>query len=244
MSDTLLPWWKTAVVYQIYPRSFAEAGGDATGVGDIPGVRSRLDHLVRLGVDAIWLSPFYRSPMKDFGYDISDHCDVDPVFGTLANVDDLVADCHSHGLRVLVDLVPNHTSDQHPWFRASRSSRDDPKRDWYVWRDPAPGGGPPNNWVAAFRPESAWTFDEATGQYYLHLFLPEQPDLNWANPEVEAAMHDTLRFWLDREAMNHGCSEEEWLGTQSMTSRIPRPWMSASRRSKAARSPKSGSTSQ
>jgi alpha-glucosidase len=200
------PWWKSCVIYQIYPRSFAEgappdrspAGGRGPAVGDLAGIRSRLDHLVRLGVDAIWLSPFYRSPMRDFGYDVSDHCDVDPVFGTLDDFDDLVADCHAHGIRVVVDLVPNHTSDLHPWFQASRSSRDDPKRDWYVWRDPGPDGRPPNNWVAAFRPEPAWTFDEATGQYYLHLFLPEQPDLNWANPQVEAAMHDVVRFWLDR----------------------------------------------
>ena len=208
MTDVLLPWWKTSVLYQIYPRSFAASpgraagvgaeGGRAEGVGDLAGIRSRLDHLIRLGVDAIWLSPFYRSPMKDFGYDISDHCAVDPTFGTLADIDALIADCHAHGLRVLVDFVPNHTSDQHPWFEASRSAKDDPKRDWYVWRDPAPDGGPPNNWVAAFSPVPAWTFDEATGQYYLHQFLAEQPDLNWADPEVEAAMHDVVRFWLDR----------------------------------------------
>ena len=200
MADELLPWWKTAVCYQIYPRSFASAPGGPgpAGVGDIPGIRARLDHLVHLGIDAIWLSPFYPSPMKDFGYDISDHCDVDPLFGTLADLDGLIADCHGHGIRVLVDLVPNHTSDQHPWFRASRSSRDDPQRDWYVWRDPAPGGGPPNNWVAEFHAGPAWTFDDATGQYYLHLFLAEQPDLNWAEPAVEEAMHGVVRFWLDR----------------------------------------------
>jgi len=193
---TAPPWWASAVVYQIYPRSFCDGDGD--GVGDLSGIRSRLDHLVRLGVDAVWLSPFYRSPMKDFGYDISDHCDVDPVFGTLADFDALVADCHARGLRVLVDLVPNHTSDLHPWFQASRSSRYHPMRDWYWWRDGGPDGGPPNNWVAAFSPDPAWTFDAATGQWYLHQFLPEQPDLNWANPEVEAAMHDVVRFWLDR----------------------------------------------
>ena len=183
-------------MYQIYPRSFADSDDD--GVGDLPGIRARLDHLVRLGVDAIWLSPFYRSPMKDFGYDVADHCAVDPTFGTLADIDGLIADAHRSGLRILVDLVPNHTSDQHRWFQASRSGRDDPKRDWYVWRDPAPDGGPPNNWVAAFHPRPAWTFDDATGQYYLHLFLPEQPDLNWANPEVVEAMHGVVRFWLDR----------------------------------------------
>lgn len=191
-----LPWWKTAVIYQIYPRSFADTNGD--GIGDLAGVRGRLDHLAWLGVDAIWLSPFYRSPMADFGYDVSDHCDVDPLFGALSDFDALVADAHRLGIRVVVDWVPNHTSDQHPWFRASRSSRSDPKRNWYTWRDPAPRGGPPNNWVAAFGPPAAWTFDEASGQYYLHLFLPEQPDLEWRTPGVVDAMHDVLRFWLDR----------------------------------------------
>jgi alpha-glucosidase len=190
------PWWKRGVVYQIYPRSFGDGNGD--GVGDLQGLRARLDHLAWLGVDAIWLSPFFRSPMADFGYDVSDHCDVDPVFGTLDDFDALLADAHGAGIKVLVDWVPNHTSDQHEWFRASRSSREDPKRDWYIWRDPAPGGGVPNNWRAAFVDGPAWTFDEATGQYYLHLFLPEQPDLNWANPEVVEAMHGVLRFWLDR----------------------------------------------
>ena len=184
------PWWKSAVVYQIYPRSFADADGD--GVGDLEGIRRRLDHLTWLGVDAVWLSPFYRSPMADFGYDVSDHCDVDPLFGTLEDFDRLLADAHAHGLRVLLDWVPNHTSDQHPWFVESRSSRTSPKRDWYVWRDR------PNNWTSAFTNESAWTFDEATGQYYLHLFLPAQPDLNWQNPEVVEAMEGVLRFWLDR----------------------------------------------
>jgi alpha-glucosidase len=191
------PWWKTGVVYQIYPRSFADASGD--GVGDLEGIRGHLDHVAGLGADAIWLSPFYPSPMADFGYDVSDYCDVDPIFGTLADFDALVTDAHARGLRVVIDWVPNHTSDRHPWFEASRAGRADPKRDWYVWRDPRPDGGPPNDWVAAFNLEqSAWTLDEATGQYYLHLFLPEQPDLNWRNPEVVAAMHDTLRFWLDR----------------------------------------------
>ena len=195
-TDTSAPWWKTAVVYQIYPRSFADTNGD--GVGDLEGVRAHLDHLQWLGVDAIWLSPFYRSPMDDFGYDVSDYCDVDPLFGTLGDFDARVADAHRRGLKVLVDWVPNHTSDQHPWFTESRASRASAKRDWYVWRDPAPGGGPPNNWVAAFTNAPAWTLDETTGQYYLHLFLPSQPDLNWRNPEVVLAMHDVLRFWLDR----------------------------------------------
>lgn len=184
------------MAYQIYPRSFADSDGD--GVGDLPGITAHLDHLEWLGVDAIWLSPFYRSPMADFGYDIADHCAVDPLFGTLADADSLIAEAHRRGLRVLVDWVPNHTSDAHPWFLAARSSPEDPHRDWYVWRDPAPDGGPPNNWVASWGGVPAWTLDEATGQYYLHCFLASQPDLNWANPEVVAAQHDVLRFWLDR----------------------------------------------
>ncbi len=192
-----LPWWKTAVFYQIYPRSFADSNGD--GVGDLAGIADHLDHLVELGVDAVWLSPFYQSPMRDFGYDISDHCAVDPVFGTLDDFDRVVDGLHQRGLRLIVDFVPNHVSSDHPWFVESRSSRDNPKRDWFIWADPAPGGGPPTNWTASFTEGgSAWSFDEATGQYWLHLFLPEQPDLNWANPAVEEAEHDVLRFWLDR----------------------------------------------
>ena len=190
------PWWRTAVVYQIYPRSFADSDGD--GVGDLEGIRAHLDHLVWLGVDAIWLSPFFRSPMADFGYDVADYCDVDPLFGDLAAFDRLLGEAHEAGLKVLVDLVPNHSSDQHPWFVEALAGRDSPKRDWYVWRDPAPDGGPPNNWMAAFTEESAWTLDEASGQYYLHLFLPEQPDLNWSNPDVEEAIHDVMRWWIDR----------------------------------------------
>ncbi|HET9772413.1 MAG TPA: alpha-amylase family glycosyl hydrolase [Acidimicrobiia bacterium] len=189
-----MPWWQDAVVYQIYPRSFADSDGD--GVGDLTGIRHRLDHLVDLGVDAVWLSPIYRSPMADFGYDVSDHCAVDPVFGDLAGFDRLLADCHARGLRLLLDWVPNHTSDRHPWFVESRSSRRSPRRDWYFWRDGDPGR-PPNNWRAAFG-GPAWTWDAATSAWYLHLFLPEQPDLNWGNPEVVAAQHDVLRFWLDR----------------------------------------------
>ena len=192
-----VPWWKTGVVYQIYPRSFLDTDGD--GVGDLEGIRRRLDHFVWLGVDALWLSPIFPSPMKDFGYDVADYCDVDPRFGSLATLDRLVAEAHAKGLKVLLDWVPNHTSDQHPWFLESRRSRTSPKRDWYWWRDPAPDGGPPNAWTAAFPPGiDAWTFDVATGQYYLHQFLPEQPDLNWGNPEVVRAMHDVVRFWLDR----------------------------------------------
>ena len=191
------PWWQSAVVYQIYPRSFADSNGD--GVGDLQGIRARLDHLSWLGVDAIWLSPFYRSPLADFGYAVSDYCDVDPVFGTLDDFDALVADAHELGMKVIVDWVPNHSSDQHPWFQDARSSRDAEKRDWYVWREPTPDGKAPNNWTQTWTEDGrTWTLDPTTGQWYLHLFLPEQPDLNWRNPEVVAAMHDVLRFWLDR----------------------------------------------
>jgi len=189
------PWWRGAVFYQIYPRSFCDTDGD--GVGDLTGIRWRLDHLTWLGVDAIWLSPFFPSPMADFGYDVSDYCDVDPLFGTLEEFDALVAECHERGLRVMIDWVPNHTSDQHPWFIESRSSRTSPRRDWYVWCDGSPDR-PPNNWLAQFPDGPAWTWDEGTRQWYLHLFTPQQPDLDWDNPEVESAMHDTLRFWLDR----------------------------------------------
>ena len=191
-----LPWWKSAVVYQIYPRSFADASGD--GVGDLRGVRERLDHLAWLGVDALWLSPIYPSPMADFGYDVADYCDVHPLFGSLAEFDALVAAAHARGIRVLLDFVGAHTSSEHPWFRESRASRRSAKRGWYVWRDARPDGSPPNNWRAAFLDLPAWTLDEGTGQYYLHSFLPEQPDLDWSNPEVVGAMHGALRFWLDR----------------------------------------------
>ncbi|HEX9258242.1 MAG TPA: alpha-amylase family glycosyl hydrolase [Acidimicrobiales bacterium] len=192
-----VPWWKSTVVYQVYPRSFADGSGD--GIGDLPGLLDHLDHLAWLGVGALWLSPVYRSPMADFGYDVADHCAVDPVFGTLADLDAVIAAAHERGLRVMLDWVPNHTSDEHPWFVESRSSRTSDKRDWYVWRDSPPGGGPPNNWLSNFTDRSpAWTRDETTGQWYLHCYLPQQPDLNWDNPAVEAAMHDVLRFWLDR----------------------------------------------
>ncbi|WP_448204641.1 alpha-amylase family glycosyl hydrolase [Azospirillum sp. sgz302134] len=187
-------WWQRGVVYQVYPRSFQDSNGD--GVGDLPGLLARLDHLVALGVDAVWISPIYPSPMADFGYDVEDHTGIHPLFGTMKDFDRLVAAAHERGLRVILDYVPNHTSDRHPWFRASRSSRDDPKRDWYVWRDPAPGGGPPNNWLSEFG-GGAWEWDAATGQYYYHAYLKEQPDLNWRNPAVRDAMLDVLRFWLD-----------------------------------------------
>jgi alpha-glucosidase len=191
-----LEWWKTAVVYQVYPRSFQDTTGN--GIGDLNGVTERLPYLTdTLGVDAIWISPFYPSPMADFGYDVSDYTDVDPMFGTLDDFDRLLTEAHGRGLRVIVDWVPNHTSDQHPWFVESRSSRTNPKRDWYVWRDSKPEGGLPNNWQSEFG-GPAWTYDEGTRQWYLHSFLAEQPDLNWRNPDVVAAMLDTIRFWLDR----------------------------------------------
>ncbi len=197
---TDLHWWQTAVIYQIYPRSFMDSNGD--GVGDLQGVIDRLDYLNdgtpnSLGVDAIWLSPFYRSPMADFGYDVADYCDVDPLFGNLATFDRLVTEAHKRKIKVIIDWVPNHTSDQHAWFVESRASRDNPKRDWYIWRDAKPGGLPPNNWGSFFG-GPAWTFDEKTGQYYLHQFVREQPELNWRNPQVEQALYETLRFWLKR----------------------------------------------
>jgi alpha-glucosidase len=188
-------WWQTGVVYQVYPRSFGDSDGD--GIGDLEGIRRHLDYLAWLGVDAVWISPFYRSPMADFGYDVADHIDVDPLFGDLAAFDRLLADAHARGLRVIVDYVPNHTSDRHPWFVESRSSKDSPKRDWYTWRDPKPDGSPPNNWISVFG-GSSWAWDEATGQFYLHSFLAEQPDLDWRNAAVHDAMFDVARFWLDR----------------------------------------------
>lgn len=194
-NDTRRPWWETGAIYQIYPRSFQDSDGD--GVGDLAGIERRLDYLVDLGIDAIWLSPIFPSPMADFGYDVADYCGIEPMFGDLAAFDRLLAAVHARGLKLLLDFVPNHTSDQHPWFLESRASRDNPKRDWYIWRDPAPGGGVPNNWVSDFG-GSSWEWDEATQQYYLHAFLPQQPDLNWRNPAVREAMAQVLRFWLDR----------------------------------------------
>lgn len=195
MTQPPLRWWQTGVIYQIYPRSFQDTNAD--GVGDLQGIIDRLDHLVELGVDAVWISPFYPSPMADFGYDVADYCDIDPLFGDLATFDRLVSEAHARNLRLIIDWVPNHTSDQHPWFLESRSSRENPKRDWYIWRDAKPDGSPPNNWGSWFG-GSAWEWDEATGQYYLHSFVKQQPDLNWENPEVCAAMIDTLHFWLRR----------------------------------------------
>ena len=189
------PWWESAVVYQVYPRSFMDSDGD--GVGDLPGITARLGYLAWLGVDAVWISPFYPSPMADFGYDISDYTDVHTMFGSLEDFEALVEAAHRLDLKVILDYVPNHASEEHPWFVESRSSRDNPKRDWFIWSDPAPDGGPPNNWVASFG-GGAWEWDEGTEQYYYHAYLPEQPDLNWRNPEVREAMLGVLRFWLDR----------------------------------------------
>jgi oligo-1,6-glucosidase len=193
--------WRRWVVYQVYPRSFADSDGD--GMGDLRGVLSHLDHLQRLGVDVVWLSPVYRSPMDDNGYDISDYQDVDPLFGTLADLDELIEALHARGMRLVMDLVVNHTSGEHPWFIESRSSRGNPKRDWYWWRDPRPGltpgtpGAEPTNWESHFSGPT-WTWDERTGQYYLHIFSPKQPDLNWENPEVRQAVYTMMRWWLDR----------------------------------------------
>jgi alpha-glucosidase len=189
------PWWQTGVIYQVYPRSFMDANND--GIGDLPGVLQKLDYLVDLGIQAIWLSPFYPSPMADFGYDVKDYCDVDPLFGTLADYDQLLMAAHQRGLKIIIDFVPNHSSDQHPWFTESRSSQDNPKRDWYTWRDGKPGGLPPNNWLSVFG-GPAWTLDPHTGQYYLHSFLKDQPDLNWRNPDVQKEMMNAVRFWLER----------------------------------------------
>ena len=194
-------WWKGAVVYQIYPRSFKDSNGD--GFGDLEGIRSKLDYLKSLGVDVLWLSPIYASPQADNGYDIADYYDIDPMFGTLSDFDRLLEGVHERGMRLVMDLVVNHSSDENPWFAQSRSSRDNPKRDWYIWRDPRPGfvggeaGAEPNNWGSFFS-GSAWAWDEATGQYYLHLFHRKQPDLNWDNPEVRSAVYEMMNWWLDR----------------------------------------------
>lgn len=188
-------WWRGGVIYQVYPRSFCDSDGD--GVGDLPGVVSRLDYLAALGVDGIWVSPFFKSPMRDFGYDISDYCAVDPVFGSLADFDELLKKSHNHGLRLVIDQVYSHTSDQHAWFKESRSSRDNAKADWYIWADARPDGSPPNNWISLFGGQ-AWSWDSRRKQYYMHNFLSEQPDLNFHDPEVRSAILDVARFWLER----------------------------------------------
>ncbi|HXL32655.1 MAG TPA: alpha-amylase family glycosyl hydrolase [Bradyrhizobium sp.] len=186
-------WWRHGIFYQIYPRSFQDTNAD--GVGDIKGIIERLPYLQSLGVDAIWLSPIFPSPMADFGYDIANYTGIDPLFGTMGDFDALVYTAHASGLKIILDLVPNHTSDQHPWFVESRGSCDNAKRDWYIWRDPAADGGPPNNWLSEFG-GSAWQYDPTTRQYYYHAFLAQQPDLNWRNPEVRRAIYDVMRFWL------------------------------------------------
>src|SRR6476661_5903882 len=185
-----MTWWEREAIYEIYVRSFQDSDGD--GIGDLAGITRRIPYLRWLGVGAIWLTPFYESPLRDFGYDVSDHTAIDPTFGTLADFDRLVAEAHRNDVRVVVDYVPNHTSDLHPWFAESRASRESPKRDWYIWRDE----DPPNNWRSMFG-GSAWTRDDGSGQSYYHAFLREQPDLNWRNPAVREAMLDVLRFWID-----------------------------------------------
>ncbi|MEM7044391.1 MAG: alpha-amylase family glycosyl hydrolase [Pseudomonadota bacterium] len=188
-------WWRRAVIYEIYPRSFQDSDGD--GVGDLQGIIERLDYLEWLGIDAVWITPIYPSPMADFGYDVTDYTGIHPLFGNVEVFDQLVAELHARNIRLILDFVPNHTSDQHPWFLEAKSGKQSAKRDWYIWRDPAPDGGPPNNWVS-IAGGRAWTLDEATGQYYCHFFLKEQPDLNWRNPDVRTAMYDAMRFWLAR----------------------------------------------
>ncbi len=189
------PWWREATIYQVYPRSFLDTNGD--GVGDLPGITAKLDYIASLGVDIVWISPFFTSPMKDFGYDVADYCDVDPLFGTLADFDALIAKAHSLKLKIMIDQVLSHTADIHPWFVESRASRDNPKADWYVWADPLPDGNPPNNWLSVFG-GSSWQWDSRRRQYYLHNFLVSQPDMNFHNPDVQQAHLDNLRFWLER----------------------------------------------
>jgi alpha-glucosidase len=188
-------WYRDAIIYQVYPRSYMDSNGD--GVGDLPGITAKLDYIASLGVDILWISPFFKSPMKDFGYDIADYCDVDPLFGTLADFDTLIAKAHSLGLKIMIDQVMAHTAEDHAWFKESRSSRDNPKADWYVWSDPKPDGNPPNNWLSVFG-GSAWQWDTRRRQYYMHNFLVSQPQLNFHNPEVQKAHLDALRFWLER----------------------------------------------
>ena len=265
-------WWRSAVIYQIYPRSFADASGD--GIGDLPGITSRLDALQELGVDAIWLSPFMTSPQRDAGYDVADYRDVDPLFGTLADFDDMLEAAHARNIRVVVDLVPNHSSDQHVWFQqALKAAPGSPERARYIFRDGKGENGelPPNNWESVFGGgmwERVVEADGTPGQWYLHIFDASQPDLNWDNEWVREQFFDILRFWLDRgvdgfrvdvahgmikeaglpgaevrACWNHGCRSEEWLGTRSTITRMPRAWACASISSKSASVPNSGSTS-
>ncbi|PWF46768.1 alpha-amylase family glycosyl hydrolase [Massilia glaciei] len=194
-SNQQTPWWREAIIYQVYPRSFLDTDGD--GVGDLPGITAKLDYIAALGVDIVWISPFFTSPMKDFGYDVSDYCDVDPLFGTLADFDRLIAKAHGLGLKIMIDQVLSHTAEAHPWFVESRKSRDNPKADWYVWADPLADGNPPNNWLSVFG-GSSWQWDSRRRQYYMHNFLVSQPDMNFHHPEVQQAHLDNLRFWLAR----------------------------------------------
>ncbi len=188
-------WWQSGVIYQIYPRSFQDSNGD--GIGDLDGITSRLSYFEELGIDAIWISPIFPSPMKDFGYDVSNYDDIDPIFGSMKDFDRLIKEAHARDIKVILDFVPNHSSDQHPWFQESKSSRENPKRDWYIWRDPKSDGSPPNNWISDFG-GPAWTFDPTTNQYYSHAFLKEQPDLNWRNSHVRLEMYDSMRKWFNR----------------------------------------------
>lgn len=207
-------WWQKGIIYQIYPRSFQDSNGD--GIGDLQGIIQRLDHLKWLGIEAIWISPIYPSPMADFGYDISDYRGINALFGSLKDFEELLKEVHARGMKLILDLVPNHSSDQHPWFQESKSSRDNPKRDWYLWKDPKEDGSVPNNWLSVFG-GSAWEWDEATGQFYYHGFLKEQPDLNWRNPEVQEAMLNVMRFWLDKgvdgfrvDVIWHMIKDQQW----------------------------------
>ncbi len=188
-------WWQKDIIYQVYPRSFKDSNGD--GTGDLQGIIDKLDYLKELGVKGIWISPFYPSPMADNGYDVSNYTGIDPMFGSMEDFDRLVKEIHDRGLKIILDFVPNHSSDEHPWFRESRESKNNPKRDWYIWKDPGPDGGEPNNWLSEFG-GPAWTYDEKTGQYYLHTYLDKQPDLNWRNKEVQETMLNCMRFWLDK----------------------------------------------
>ena len=188
-------WWQSGIIYQIYPRSFQDTNGD--GIGDLAGILRRLDYLKSLNVTCLWLSPIYPSPMHDFGYDVANYTAINPMFGTMADFDLLLAETHRREMKLILDLVPNHTSDEHAWFVESRGGRNSPKRDWYIWRDPAPGGGPPNHWLSFFG-GPAWTYDASSGQYYLHQFLKQQPELNYRNPAVLEAMLGEMRFWLER----------------------------------------------
>jgi alpha-glucosidase len=209
-----LLWWQRGVIYQVYPRSFVDSNGD--GVGDLRGIIDRLEYLSWLGVDAIWISPVYPSPMADFGYDVADYTGIHPVFGTMQDMRELIQSAHNRGMRIILDFVPNHSSSQHPWFLESKASRNNPKRDWYLWHDAAPDGGPPNNWLSVFG-GSAWTWDETTQQYYYHAFLQEQPDLNWRNADVRAQMYGAMRFWLEQgvdgfrvDVLWHLIKDDQW----------------------------------